>query len=218
MTIQPYIINDVLPFPKNGSIGELKKLFNELILTHLPIEENGIYRGSISENDVRCFESSKQVGDYSYSLEEFFVRDSYNWLDILEAFAKNKTNIMPVLDEENNYLGYVELHDILNLFNSSPFLSEPGNIIVVENGIQDFSFSEISQIVESNGAKMYGAFISKIENDIAEITIKSSQSGINEIVQTFRRYGYNVVSDHQEDALNKELKERSKYLTKYLNI
>ena len=41
---------------------------------------------------------------------------------------------------------------------------------------------------------------------------------MNAIVQTFRRYGYNVVSEHHEDLMQEELKERSQYLDKYLNI
>ena len=68
------------------------------------------------------------------------------WLDVLEAFAKNSTNIMPVLNEQKQYLGYYELKDIIGLFNETPFFFETGGILVVEKGINDYSFSEISQI------------------------------------------------------------------------
>lgn len=218
MYVNDFIINDVKPFPISGKVKDLKPLFNELTFTHLPIENDGVYLGSISENDVRCFDSAKELADYTYALERFFIKEDDNWLDVLEAFAKNETSIMPVLDEENNYLGYLELHDIISIFNSTPFLSEPGNILVIERGLQDYSFSEVSQIVESTGAKMFGTFISKIENDVAQITIKVGQTAMNEIIQSFRRYGYNIVSTHQEDSFSKNLKDRSRYLNKYLNI
>jgi hypothetical protein len=45
-----------------------------------------------------------------------------------------------------------------------------------------------------------------------------STSGLNEILQTLRRYGYTIISEHQEDLYSKNLKERSRYLDKYLNI
>ena len=125
---------------------------------------------------------------------------------------------MPVLDSENKYIGFFELSDIMNLFNETPFLSEPGNVLIVEKGALDYSFSEIAQIVESNNAKILGSFISEMENDVVEITIKISDSDINNIVQTFRRYSYNIVSNHQEDTFLENLKERSKYLEKYLNM
>ena len=125
---------------------------------------------------------------------------------------------MPVLDHDNKYLGYYELHDIISLFNQTPFFSEPGGILIVEKGYNDYSFSEVSQIAESNNGKLLGAFISKIENDVVQITLKIGNSGLNEIIQTYRRYGYNIVSGHEEDSFLQNLKERSDYLNKYLNM
>jgi hypothetical protein len=78
--------------------------------------------------------------------------------------------------------------------------------------------SQIAQIVESNNAKILGLFISKIENQNTEITLKISLGGLNEIIQTFRRFEYKIISQHQEDSYIENLKERSDYLDKYLNI
>ena len=125
---------------------------------------------------------------------------------------------MPVLNAGNKYLGYYELNDIIGLFNETPFFSENGAVLIIEKGLPDYSFSEISQIVESNDGKLYGAFISKIENDVAQITLKIGNVGLSEIMQTFRRYSYNIVSGHEEDSYLDGLKERSDYLNKYLNI
>jgi hypothetical protein len=107
---------------------------------------------------------------------------------------------------------------MIHLFNETPFFAEPGGILIVEKGINDYSFSEISQIVESNDAKLFGAFISKMDGDLARITIKVGNASLNEIIQTFRRYSYNIVSGHEEDSYIESLKERSKYLDKYLNM
>ncbi len=219
MSIETYIINDVPIRNSSEKVGDLQAVFNQLTYSHLPVENNGIYLGSISENDTRCFDPEKTLEDYQYALEGFFVRDNNYWLDTLEAFAQNQCNILPVLDKDNNYLGYVELAEIINLFNETPFLNETGGILVVEKGFKDYSYSEICQIIESNNAHILGAFISKIENDLAQITIKINESsGLNAIIQSFRRYGYHIISDHQEDVFNKNLKDRSSYLNKYLNI
>ncbi len=213
-----YIVNEIEPLNSSIKVTEAQLLFNELTYTHYPVIEKKTYLGCISEADIRCFETDKTLDSYKYALEGFFVRKDNNWLDILEAFAQNNTNIMPVLDDNNTYIGFFELGDIMNLFNETPFLSEPGNILIVEKGILDYSFSEVSQIIESNNAKILGLFISNMENDVAQITIKINDSDINNIVQTFRRYSYNIVSKHHEDSFLTNLKERSKYLDKYLNI
>ena len=125
---------------------------------------------------------------------------------------------MPVLDKHNNYLGYYELGDIIGLFNETPFFAEPGGILIIEKGITDYSFSEISQIVESNDAKILGAFISKMEGGLIQVTLKIGNAGLNDVVQTFRRYSYNIISGHEEDTYVENLKERSEYLKKYLDI
>jgi hypothetical protein len=61
-------------------------------------------------------------------------------------------------------------------------------------------------------------FISESDVDSIEVTMKISLGAINEIVQTFRRYNYEIISEHQEDNYISSLKERSDYLDKYLNI
>ena len=218
LQLQEYIINDIKPLGIDDKISDLKLAFNQLTYSHIPIQNQGVYMVCISETDAHCFDGDKSIKDCSYAVEGFFVRDTTNWLDVLEAFAQNDSNIMPVLNKENTYLGYYELNDVMHLFNETPFFAEPGGILIVEKGIHDYSFSEISQIVESNDAKLLGAFISKMDGDLASITVKVANKSLNEIIQTFRRYSYTIISGHEEDSYLESLKERSKYLDKYLNI
>ncbi len=218
MPLSEFIINDIKPVAVSEKIREVQQLFNQLTYSHIPVQKDGIYIGCISDTDAHCFESDSSLTEHLYTLEGFYVRKSTLWLDVLEAFAQKDTNIMPVLNDDNKYLGYYELNDIISLFNQTPFFSEPGGILIVEKGYNDYSFSEVCQITESNNGKLLGAFISKLENDVVQITVKIGNTGLNDIIQTFRRYGYNIVSGHEEDAFLKSLKERSDYLNRYLNL
>lgn len=218
MNTQQYIINDITAFELTTKVSEVQNAFNQLTYSHIPVTKDGVFEGSISENDIHCYNAEKTLEAYQYSLESFHVKQHTNWLDILEAFALNNSTIMPVLSENYTYLGYYELSDIMNLFNDTPFLGESGGIIVVEKSTSDYSFSEICQIVESNDANILGVFVSKMENEMTQITIKVGHTGINAIVQTFRRYNYDIVSNHQEDRFIEDLKKRSKYLEKYLKM
>lgn len=218
MNTAQYIINDVRPFDLQVSVGEVQSTFNQLTFSHLPVFKDDTYVGCISETDAHCFDGDKLLAELQYALEGFYVRKKTNWLDVLEAFAQHNTNIMPVIDEDQKYLGYYELGDIMNLFSETPFLHEAGGIIIIEKGINDYSFSEICQIAESNDARILGVFVSHLENDMIQATLKIAPTGLNTIVQTFRRYGYNIVSEHAEDSYLDSLKERSKYLNKYLNM
>ena len=122
------------------------------------------------------------------------------------------------MDENNSYVGYYEIEDIMKFFHETPFLKEPGGIIIVKKGVLDYSMSQIAQIIESNNGKLLGLFISEAEVNSVEVTIKIALGSMNEILQTFRRYNYEIISEHQEDNYINNLKERSDYLDKYLNI
>lgn len=218
MALNQFIINDLNPASPETLVEELQTVFKQLTYSHVPVLKEQVYLGCLSETDVYCFEPQQAVSKVLYAIEGFFVRDSSMWLDVLEAFAQNNSNIMPVLDAENNYIGYYQLIDIISLFNRMPFLSEPGGIVVIEKGHNDFSFSQISQIVESNNAKLLGAFISKTENDLSQITLKIGNIGLSTILQEFRRFGYTIISGHEDDTFLRTLRERSAYLDTYLNL
>ena len=219
MQTSDYISKDVKALSPNDTIAKAQKLFEHLTFTHLPIVEDKIYLGSISEADVQIIDDSdKKITDFKYLFNTFFSFENTNWFELLKEFAANDTTIIPAINDKKKYVGYYELTDILHVFNNTPFLSEAGAILVVSKPIKDYSFSEISQIVESNNGKLLGAFISSIENEIAEITIKLNDQDLNNTIQSFRRYEYTVITGIHEDEYLNGLKERSDYLQKYLNI
>ena len=216
--ITDFITNDYKPIDSFETVAVIRDFFEEVNFSHFPVVEESIYIGCIAGHDAETFDEDKQIGQYRYALEGFYARTNMIWLDILELFAKNSTNIVPVLDDNNVYVGYYEIPDVIKFFNETPFLKEPGAVIVVRKGILDYSMSQITQIVESNNGKLLGLFISDATADSVQVTIKISLGAMNEIIQTFRRYDYEIISEHQEDSYMTSLKERSDYLDKYLNM
>ena len=216
--ITDYINNDYHPIDSRETVAQVREFFEEVNFSHFPVVEESIYIGCVAGEDVETFDADKPIFHYRYAMEGFFARKSMIWMDVLEVFAKNQTNVVPVLDENNAYIGYYEIPDIIRLFNETPFLKEPGGIIIVQKPLADYSMSQIVQIVESNNGKILGVFLSDATPDSVQITIKITLGAMNEIIQTFRRYNYEIVSEHQEDTYLSSLKERSDYLDKYLNM
>lgn len=216
--ITNYITNDFRAIDSQETIASVQDFFADLSFSHFPVVENEIFIGSIASDDIETFDTNKKIIDYKYTLERFFARKSMIWLDVLEIFAKNHTNVIPVLDENNSYIGYYEMEDIMKFFQETPFLKEQGGIIIVQKGLLDYSMAQIAQIVESNNGKILGCFVSEADLENVHITVKIGVGPMNEIIQTFRRYNYEIISEHQEDTYINSLKERSDYLDKYLNI
>lgn len=215
--IEKYIHTRIPPFEVTQKVTSIQDFFIDNGFSHFPITEQGVYLGCVIAEDAETFDTDKTIGDYRYTFEGFYVRENTNWLDILEQFAQNQSDIMPVLSEDNRYLGYYKLSDVVRIFSETAFLREPGGSIVVEKNMMQYSASEIAQIVESNGHKLLGMFLSEV-NDRVQVYLKVNAENLNEILQSFRRYDYEILSEHSEDNYLKNLKERADYLDKYLNI
>ncbi len=218
MHIQTHILTNIQVFEVGESLEKVIRFFKDHTYSHIAVAEKGRYLGVLNENDLETFEEGKKIEDYRYNLETFFVRKDTNWLDVLEMFARNEANLLPVLGENEDVLGYYSVTDVVSVFIDTPFFTEPGGIIIVEKGIRDYSFSEIAQIVESNNTRFIGGFITDIHNDVVQVTIKIGASNLNEIQQTFRRYNYNIIFGTDDDQFLEDLKQRSDYLEKYLNV
>lgn len=215
-------INQLLTFEAaldlQATASEVKERFGLLQVTHLPIVQDDEFLGCISLDDSYVLEPDKTLNDYQYLFNRMAILDHTNWIDALQEFSRHQANMLPVLDSERKYLGFLELEAFIHLLGRTPFLNEPGAVLVIETAIHHYSSSQISQIIESNNGKIMGLFVTSLTDSNIECTIKLSSNKINEIVQTFRRYGYNILSEHVEDTYVEDLKERSKYLKKFLNI
>lgn len=219
MEATPYILKEHKPFTPTSKIGDLKVFFNETTFSHFPVVKDGQLLGMVSEYDIEGLENvDENIGSYQYFFNHFFVKENSNSLAILEAFATNQSNLIAVLNTKNEYVGYYDLIDVLNSFHDTPFFKHEGEILQIEKEIVNYSFSEISQIIESNNGRLLGAFIAGKNEVTIRVTVKFSAPDVNEIIQSFRRYDYTILTTHEEDVLLEDLKDRSNYLQKYLNI
>jgi len=219
MPASNYILNDIKVLRLKDSIKKAKSLFSVSTLSHLPVVKKNTLLGMLSENDIQNFENENDIIKNHIDLLQKFSTISTNvWIELIKLFATNQANILPVINKNKIYLGYFDLNDILHQFLETPFLSSNGYTIVVEKNALEYSFSEISQIVEVNNAKLLGAFVTKQNTNTVQITLKISDHDINNTLQSFRRYNYHVIAGNLEDKYFEELKERSEYLQKFLNI
>jgi CBS domain containing-hemolysin-like protein len=218
MHIQEHIITTIPVFEIKDTFEKVLDFFQDTTYSHVAVVEEGRFLGVFSENDAEALLPETKIEEFRYELQSFFVRGETNWLDVLEAFARNEANLLPILNEKEEVVGYYDLTDIVTVFIETPFFTDPGSILVVATGIKDYSFSEIAQIVESNNAKLIGGFITDTQNDIIQVTLKITTDNYNKVVQTFRRYNYHILFGNSDDQFLEDLKERSDYLNKYLNV
>jgi len=84
---------------------------------------------------------------------------------------------------------------------------------------RDYSFAEISRIIESNDAQItqLNSFTDP-ETGIMQVTIRVSKLEISDLIATFQRYEYNVKYYFGEELYENELKTNYDNLMHYLKI
>lgn len=217
--LNDFILKDLKPLKLGDSVEKAMQLFDNTDYSHFAVVQNNNYEGTLVYEYLEQNPNfSTKIKDLRGLLHPIYVTDSMNWFEVLQMFTTYNSNALPVVDKQKKYLGYFELNDFLHMFKCTPFLHENGLILTLSKGINDFSFSEIAQIVESNNATLFGAFVSKVDQEMAEIVLKISLHDISNTIQTFRRYGYQIINEIKEDKYLDYLQERSDYLEKFLNI
>ncbi len=205
-------------FTYNETIVTLIEICNQYGFSHLPVVEKGIYRGMVRCDDLMAIENKQEtLKDYAYLLEKVYLSDQMNWTESLAVMMRTEANVLGVLDFSGQFIGIRLLDDILNLLTEKAFINDKGYVLVISKVTADLSISEVAQIIESDGGKILGILVNEAgQNTVVEVKIQTDD--INEIIQTFRRYDYHIISQMEEDLHLQELKEHSDFLRRYLEM
>ncbi|GGE38737.1 CBS domain-containing protein [Psychroflexus planctonicus] len=213
-----FIETNFISVKPESSIGNCLKMLNKEQQKCIAVVDNEKYLGSIHIEDLIGLEIQSQLKDYAYLYRNCAVGNSNTTLDFLRKFAELETDQLLVLNENHSIMGSLNITDFLAFFRETPFLAFAGEEIVLQKKRVDFTYAEISQIIEANGAKLLGIYTQFVDAEIIQICVRIDHNGMNEILQNLRRYDYDVISLHKEDKLTEKLKEYSDYFDKYLNI
>lgn len=217
MFIKDYISKDYPAFNSSDDVEVANEMAKEFGYSHVFVKKRGVYQGAISQSFL---EESPEgtLGNLEVHFDKFAILDDGNLLDSINLFHTFDANIIPVISKSEKYLGYLSCDDIFNEFSKYPLFSENGAIIIIQTADMRYSFTEISKIVESNNAIIYGCFVNQIGDDFIQITLKISTENLSSIDETFERYGYNVVHKYFNDEKEELMKDRFGFFQKYLEF
>jgi acetoin utilization protein AcuB len=213
------LISNTIPYLHlNDKVYQALQLMNDYHVAHLPIVEEKKYLGIISEEQLLHSDDQDILEQLPINDGGTSVQANDHFLKAIQVAVQNKLSIVPVI-EENELLGIVTYNDLLR--NASDFMSldQPGGLIVLELENKDYSFNELSRIVESNDAQItqLNTFTDP-ETGIMQLTIRVSKLEISDIIATLQRYEYNVKYYFGEELYQNELRSNYDNLMNYLKI
>ena len=138
--------------------------------------------------------------------------------DIIEVLEKNNLSVVPVLDKDKQFQGVITSRKLLYTIANSAAIQSVGGVIVLQMNNNDYSMTEIANIIENNNTKILSSYvISKKDSTEMELTIKLNKSDINDVIRDLQRYDYNVKASFKENDPNTDFLERYEQLMRYLN-
>jgi acetoin utilization protein AcuB len=215
------LISENIPSLKPGDLaGDALRLMDENHVKHLAVVENDRYLGLVSENVLL------DAGNDSLTLDQFTehltfpcIFENNHFLRAAQVMKEQDISVVPVLNEEKEYAGIIIAADLLHRLTGFVGSGEPGGLIVIETEKRNFSFSELSRLVETNDA-----VITQLNTDeqpeqgLITVTIKINRTEISDIVATLQRFEYNVVYYQGEEAFENEIRSNYNNLMNYLSI
>lgn len=219
MIAETLISTAIIPLQTSDTGDVALEMMSEFYVRHLPIVNNRELLGVLSEDDVLNFDVNEAIGSYSLSLHRPYVHSRDHIYEVMRIVADQDLSVVPVVDEENNYLGVVTLDDLLRYFARTVSFADAGCIIVLELSRRDYSMTEIARIVESEGASILSSFISSYpDSERIDVTLKINRQQIHNILATFERFKYEIKASFNEAEYLDSLKERYEGLMSYLNV
>ncbi len=216
------LISDIVPSLRTSDSGQKALNWMEVFrVSHLPIVNNREFLGMISDTDIYDMNMAEEpIGNHNLSLFSPFVYADQHVYEVIELIARLKLTVVPVLDRDKNYMGLITNHDLIRWFADLTAVKNPGAILVIELNQNDYSLSQIAQIVESNDASILSSYIRNHEDSTkTDLILKVNTTEISSISKTFERYGYEIKASFMEDGeLETFYADRYEEFMRYLNI
>jgi CBS domain-containing protein len=195
------------------------QLMEDYDVQHLPVLSEEKYVGLVSKSDLLDLSEEQAIGFESTPILPYSIKGEEHFLTALKLAAEKEISLVPVINDQSELIGVISITELL--YRLSNFLgnNEPGGVIVLEINKRNFSFGEISRLVETNDALITQCnTFTEPETGLVIITLKINKIEISAIVATFQRYEYIVRYYFGEEQYSNELKDNYNHLLAYLNV
>ena len=215
------ILSEEIPPLLHTDSGEKVMLWmDEFKVSHLPVLKNGNFVGLVSESAVLDHLNLESDLDHLFDhLPRPFVNQNAHVYDILLKMSTEKLSVLPVLNDNEEYIGCISVYGIMSVLSDFGSLKEHGGILVLEMNQSDYSLAQIAQIVESNNAKILSSYIlSDAASSLLEVTLKINELNLTRIILTFERYDYKIKAAYQAGASDDDLRWKYDALMNFMKF
>ncbi|HMF70975.1 MAG TPA: CBS domain-containing protein [Flavitalea sp.] len=214
------IISSIVPtLNPDDTVFQALELMGEFHVSQLAVVAQDKYLGLVFENDLLNMDEMAVLSTATDRFSRIAVHANTHFIEAIQASNDYNLTVVPVVEKENEFIGVIQATDLLKNFGKITGASDPGGVIVLEMDQRNFSFSEISKLVETNDAQItqLNTYWDPVVSAFF-VTLKINKFEISDIIATFQRYEYQIKYYFGEELYENELKDNYDHLMNYLNI
>lgn len=213
------LLNQSIPvFRIDDRVEEVKEFFEDGRFSHVAIYDDQRFLGNLSSYALYPLENDESLYSLIDELQSFWVGETAHWVSVFDQLLKSGADLIPVLDHLGLHKGYYLLEDIEAMFGQSTFVQEAGEVLIISSNPSNFSVSTIVQLIEMNQGGVGGLLMTTSNELVKEVAVKVNSENFTQILSELRRYDYHIDYAPVNDLYFEQLKERSDYLTNYLDL
>jgi predicted transcriptional regulator len=195
------------------------QLMDDFDIQHLPIITEERFLGLVSKDDLLDSDDHAQLYQVEGELLRKAVKGNEHFLSALKFAVNDSLSLVPVVNDSFEWIGAITSLELLKTTSDFTGADQPGAIIVLEMERKDYSFGEISRLVETNNAYITQFnTTSETETGLLIVTIKLNKVEVSDILATFQRYEYIVRYFIGEEQYENELRYNYDHLMTYLKM
>lgn len=220
MLISQFLSNADFSIQNADSIQQALEKLQDMLCKELVVLNGDDYIGLVNETILLDAEDEDApLSSIKINTAPIQLKFNQHPYDALVMITVYNSTIIPVLDQDNKYIGVSTQLDILKAISSIQSQNESGAIIVLAIGLHDFSLSQIAHLVESDNCRILNCATKiNLESDNIEVTLKVDKSNINALLNSFLRHNYLILETHNTVAAFDDSADRYQQLMNYINI
>lgn len=213
-------IDTSLPFIRlTDDAGYALELMQEYKAPALTVVNEGVFVGIVSENQLLEVDDRCLIENLQENLITDSITEGTHLFDVVKKTTESSSYYMPVINAEKEYMGITTPQKILSTLAMYSSFMSGGGIIVLELETKDYSLTEISKIVESNGAMILHCMVATSTNQHQmQVSLKVNKNDLKDIQLAFERYHYTVLAVLHQSEYEMQLKDRYDSLMRYLEV
>jgi acetoin utilization protein AcuB len=219
MSIEQLISPDVPTVAPEDSGSRVLDILEDNKLAEIPLVADEKYLALLKESVIVELEQpDNNIGEADLQHYRPAIHERTHPFEALRIMNQMNLSVLPVVGEEEKYVGSVTKDTLLKYFAENSGIDNPGGIIVLEVAQRDYTMYELARICENEDVMILTSQVHTNSQGMLEVTLKLNKTVLGAVVSSFERHNFHVLSVYGEEANKEDITGKYNLLMNYINM